>query len=421
MSSSDGYPATKPTLLLDFANTKVLDPRVTFTRASTGTYFDEFGLIKSAISGTPRFTHAPLTGKSLGLLVEEQRTNLLTYSEEFDNAAWTKSFTTITANAIVSPEGTMDADKMVDDTNTGSHTVSNATSVTITSETTLTASVFAKSAEGTYVIVGIGDGSGTNISRSTFNLSTGAITSSTTATANVSAPIPVITSVGNGWYRCSVTATVTGVTTAQEWIYKGSNASGAATYTGDGTSGIYIWGAQLGAGAFPTSYIPTTTAQVTRAADVAVMTGTNFSSWFNALEGTFYAEIIPMTADYSSNKNIFLASDNTASNSLGLRYTSSGTQASMGSTVSAVLQANVVTGTLVAGTTYRVAGSYKVNDFKGVRDGGSVGTDTTGTVPTVTRAEIGCLAGINIGSQTLSKLAYYPLSVTSTQLQGLTL
>jgi hypothetical protein len=421
MSFSDGYPATKPTLLLDFANTKVLDPRVTFTRASTGTYFDEFGLIKSAISGTPRFTHAPTTGKSLGLLVEEQRTNLLLRSEEFDNAAWTKTRSSVTANAIVSPDGTMNADKMVEDTGTGSHTIRNATSVTITSGDTLTASVFVKAAEGAYVIVGIGDGGGINISRNTFNLSTVAVTSSTTAAANVSAPIPVITSVGNGWYRCSVTATVTGVTTAQQWIFKGANSNGNATFTGDGTSGIYLWGAQLGVGAFATSYIPTTTAQVTRAADVAVMTGTNFSSWFNALEGTFYAETIPMTADYLANKNLFVASDNSTSNFVGVRYGSSGTQVTMTSTDAGAAQADIATGTLVAGTTYRVAGAYKLNDFKAVRNGGSVSTDTSGTVPTVTRAEIGCLAGANIGSQTLSKLAYYPLSVTSTQLQGLTL
>ena len=82
------YPTVRPTLNLDFAKTKVLDPRITYTRASTATFVGSNGLIQTAASGAARFDHNPTTGESLGLLVEEARTNRVTYSEQFDNAGW---------------------------------------------------------------------------------------------------------------------------------------------------------------------------------------------------------------------------------------------------------------------------------------------------------------------------------------------
>ena len=116
----------------------------------------------------------------------------------------------------------------------------------------------------------------------TFNLSTG--TASGTGAS--------IVSVGNGWYLCIGTVTVN--TTGSTGINFSINNGSTNSYTGDGYSGIYLWGAQLEAGAFPTSYIPTTSASVTRNADVASMTGTNFSSWYRQDAGCFYAEYAPV-------------------------------------------------------------------------------------------------------------------------------
>ena len=391
-----------------------------YTPTTTQAITNYIPVLETAAIDAPRFDYTPTTQTALGLLIEEQRTNLLTYSEQFDNAAWTKTRSSITANIVVAPDGAITGDKLVEDTATGSHTVRNATSVTIVSGTTLTASVFAKAAEGAFVIVGIGDGGGVNISRTTFNLSTGAIGSSATAAANVSVPIPSITPVGNGWYRCAVTATVTIALTAQQWIFKGSNATGAANYTGDGISGIYIWGAQLESGAFITSYIPTVASQVTRSADVAVMTGTNFSTWYNATEGTFFAQFRPLASNFGGNRNIFLATDNSTANFVGLRYASSGAQTVLAATTSGTSQANIATGTMVAGTSYQLAGAYKVNDFAASRDSGTVVTDTSGTLPVVSRAEIGCLAGAGIGSQHIAKLVYYPRRLSNAELQAIT-
>jgi hypothetical protein len=104
--------AVSPSLYLNFVNNEVLDPRITFTRASTATYVGSDGLIKTAATNVPRFAHDPVTGEGLGLLIEEARTNLLLYSEQSDNAAWGKTNILTTANAVIAPDGTLTADKI---------------------------------------------------------------------------------------------------------------------------------------------------------------------------------------------------------------------------------------------------------------------------------------------------------------------
>ena len=390
-----------------------------YTPTTTQPITNYIPVLETAASGVARFDHNPTTFESLGLLIEEQRTNLLTYSEQFDDAAWTKSRLTITANTVVAPDGTLTGDKLVEDTGTGSHTVRNATSVTITSGDTLTASVFAKAAEGAYVIVGIGDG-GVNISRTTFNLSNGSVLTSTTAAANVSAPIPVITSVGNGWYRCAVTATVTGVTEAQLWIFKGSNASGAASYTGDGYSGIYIWGAQLEEGEFITSYIKTEASAVTRAADAASMTGASFSSWYNQAQGTLYAESRCPNGIASNLNRIASLNDGTASNRIDID-TGSGTTTVGRITTNGTSQGSFSAGSFTDFQLRKSALAIQVDNFT-LAANTLTASDTSALVPVVNRLIIGQSPSTSSSylNGTMAKLAYYPIRVTNAQLQALT-
>jgi hypothetical protein len=382
-----------------------------YTATTTQPITNYIPQLLTAASGVARFDHNPTTFESLGLEIEEQRTNLLTYSEQFDNAAWTKSQASITANTVVAPDGALTGDKIIASTVDSNHVCTQ--SISHTSGTSYTLTCFFKAAEITFASLTFASGfTGTQIN-GFYDLSAGSVGAVGAGGA------ATITPVGNGWYRCSlaITATATASSTVQIRLAASST---LAPFAGNDFDGAYIWGAQLEAGAFATSYIQTVASQVTRSADLASMTGTNFSSWYNQGEGTFYAQFRPAAADFGGNKNIFLASDGTTSNFVGLRYPSTGTQTALASTTSAVVQANVVTGTMVAGTSYKLAGAYRANDFAVSRNAGTVGTDTSGTIPVVTQAEIGMLAGAAFGTQTISKIAYYPLRVTNAQLQALT-
>ena len=248
-----GLPDIRPSLLLDFANSQTVDPRITFTRDSTATRTNARQLIEIVSANTPRIDYDPVTGQCKGLLIEESRTNLLTYSEQFDNAAWVKAGATVAPNATIAPDGTITADKLVEDIANSQHFVSSSCT---TSSGAITASVFVKAAGRTAVQVNIYNGTDTVYCR--FDINSGTFITSATVNqgTNYSSATSSATNVGNGWYRVSIGVTSSvGSASTSLGVYCYNSTS---TYTGDGTSGLYIWGAQLEAGAFPTSYIPST-------------------------------------------------------------------------------------------------------------------------------------------------------------------
>jgi len=171
------------------------------------------------------------------------RRNLLTYTEQFDNAAWTKVNASITANAVVAPDGTLTADALIEDVQSASHYVTQSATTT---SAAYTLSVFAKASSWSWVYVRIADSG--NIARSVwFNVATGSIGATGVGIT------PTIQPLSNGWYRCNATisSAFAGSQTPRIGV---SNADGTETYTGDGTSGIYIWGAQLEVGSTATPY-----------------------------------------------------------------------------------------------------------------------------------------------------------------------
>ena len=211
-----------------------------------------------------RIDHNPDTLACRGLLIEESRTNLYSRSQEFNDGAWGRTGTSVGTNAINAVDGTLTADKLIEDTSLGLHNILR----TITPPATAhTLSVFAKKGERNWIALRAG---GAN---TFFNLDTGVATSAINS--------PTITKYGNGWYRCTVTSS--SGTQNQIWM----SPDGVATsYTGDGTSGIYIWGAQLEAGSFATSYIPTTAGSAIRSTDLCNISGSAFSGIYNQPEGT---------------------------------------------------------------------------------------------------------------------------------------
>lgn len=397
-----------------------------YTPTTTQPVTNYIPVLLTAEAGVPRFDHNPVTFESLGLEIEEQRTNLLLRSEEFESASWSRTASTVTANSVVSPDGTLDADTYVVNSgvnisgNTNLQNVRSA-AVTVTTATTYTYSVYIKAAGYSVVrvIVSAQANLALGIADVIFNVSTGVITTTTTGSGT-------ITPVGNGWYRCTVTGTTAGTT-----VYCGQAV--ADTGTANGYSGLFMWGAQLEAGAFATSYIPTVASQVTRSADIASMTGTNFSSWYNQGEGTFVTEVIANNgATAGIQVRRFLDIRNDASTeairfgrgapALAVRF-----QLESGDVSQSLAGSNAVAfGTIVPNNPDIFAVGYSSTIPSLVLDGTKAIDITSGFVglPTgMTQMNIGSSGVANLTdilNGTIKRVAFYPLRLTNTQLISLT-
>lgn len=362
----------------------------------------------------PRFDYDPVTLAARGLLVEEQRTNLLLRSEEFDNASWSKSRATVTANATTSPDGTADADKLVEDT-TASNTHQVAQTFSATSGTSYSFSVYLKAAERTWAFLQFSSNMFADVTArgAYINLSTGVVGTT------LGSPTVAVTNAGGGWWRVTMTAAATATASPAASIYPATG-DGGVFYTGDGTSGIYIYGAQLEAGAFATSYIPTVASQVTRTADVAAINAPNFASWYNASEGTFLVEadsFVNVTTAFAY--RVAASSDGTGSNLIGpFMYNGKwGGNVRVAGVDQCDLQQNA---SYTANTPAKVALAYKANDFAASVNGNAALTDTSGSVPTVDRLSIGSLNAGNFINGHIRSIRYYPTRLTNAQLQALT-
>lgn len=206
-------------------------------------------------------------GDPLGILdPEPQRTNLLTYSEQFDNAAWSKTNCSISSNATTAPNGTTTADKLVEASDTAQ--IHFLTSNQISqSAVTDAISFYVKAGERTWCAIGTGDSNafpGTGDERTAyFDLTNGVVGIKGAAITSSG-----IESIGGGWYRCWVVDTTDADGGSSVAYIQPATGNGTRSYNGDGSSGIYVWGAQFEVGSFPTSYIQTAGSTVTRAADV---------------------------------------------------------------------------------------------------------------------------------------------------------
>jgi hypothetical protein len=384
------------------------DAVTSYTATTTQQITNYIPVLLTAATNAPRFDHNPTTGESLGLLIEEQRTNLFPYSEDFADAAWSKTRSSITSNTIVAPDGTLTGDKLVEDTTaTSTHFVSD--NVNLIANTFYTATVYVKAAERTRVrLQNSSTANWTTVGDAYFDLSAGTIVAGTGS----------ITPIGNGWYRCSINGTFGG-TDAVGGLNIFILESGTTTsYTGDGYSGVYIWGAQLESGAFPMSYIATVAAAVTRSADAASMTGTNFSSWYNQGEGSLYTECATLSTAY--NGSVVTASDGTLNNRVVIRaMDTSSRSVSIGVGSAATQWSTIFTSQTTAMTKFAVG--YRVNDIAFTRNGATPVTDTSALIPTVNQLRIGADGdGSVIVNGHIRRISYYPLRLTNAQLQALT-
>lgn len=283
-------PLIRPTLDLNFAREKRLDSRVTFTRASSATYVDEYGVIRTAANNVPRFDHDSVTGESLGLLIEESRTNQFSGSDFA--SGWNTSNVSLVTTGILDPAGGTTARKAVALTTDGSATAFFLDDTTILTGTTYTQSIWAKAnvfpvSGNAHYVLQIAPSTRFDSRYQNFDLSTGTLGTGDVQSATIEA-FP------DGWYRCSVTQTsISGGTGRMVFAIANSPTDTRLQSASTGSAnndGIYVWGPQLEVGSFPTSYIPTSGATATRSADLASITGTNFTSWYNPTESTMFVE-----------------------------------------------------------------------------------------------------------------------------------
>lgn len=245
------------------------------TRASNGTYYDSTGLLKTATTNEVRFTHEPFTKEYQGVLLEAAATNLFPYSEQFES--WYSVNTTTSANSGTDPAGTSLADKIVATTTNGQHFfAADGASYPVTAGNTYTISIYVKAAGVDHVRIDWGGSTG--VGNVYYNLSTGTvgdILSGTGITASIE-KLP------NGWYRLVTSKTMSSSGTSGGYFVLCNAANSNANWAGNGTSGIFAYGAQFESGSKATSYIKTTSTSASRAADIVTGTGLLYTSATNA-------------------------------------------------------------------------------------------------------------------------------------------
>ena len=398
------YPKVLPTLDLDFANSKTLDPRITFTRASGGSYVGADGLIKYAGVNEPRFDHDPYTGESLGFLVEEVRTNIRIYSISFDAGVsgalygnWNYA-NILSYTAAIAPDGTLTANRFRPITPTG--TLMQRFSAT--AGLTYTISMYLK----------LDPESPSNANVFYFGFYVAWSNNGSTLTGH--APSPSIgDQLTNEWKRFSFSYTLPAGAISMEMGPSSRSYGGV-----DPNYSVLAWGWQIEEGAFPTSYIPTEGSTRTRAAESASITGKNFRDFYNQSASTFYLEST-LSPAIAAKKYFTLYDTNTGSELIEIAtqevgkvniftYNSSTTQ----SDVRVISSTNVfksAVGIVANNVNISVNGTLGTADTSATQSSGInilyLGTYTNGT---------------SVCNCPIKQLTYYPKRLPDAQLQALT-
>lgn len=406
----------RPSLLIDFTNASgFLDPALgTLNRAgSPGVFTNPAGVLKTAPADAARFTYDSATGQSFGLMLEPFRTNSLLYSEAFDNAAWTKTGCTVTANAVAAPDGNTTADLLSATAASGSA----SQAFTITAGLQIAVSIFAKRAATPFLFMELGDG--TNTARVWFNLDSGQVASTTAGGGSCVYLASGIKARPSGWYRCKAQFTTS---TSTNFTVKFGPAEYAGVLPASGNT-VYAWGAQAEAHSVgvPSSYIATTSAAVSRNGEVFAPA---LGSWFNAAEGTIIAEAtVAGIVQSTGSATVLAVDDGTNNNRLGLFRLADGTvrgQILNGGAVSAQLTSSSVLWS-TADVPHRLGMAYKANDVAVAADGAVIGTTGSATIPALTTLRPGILTGGStplLGS--IGRILYIPRRIANADLAALT-
>lgn len=390
--------------------TKNFSDIITFTRASTGTYFNSAGVLTSAAINAPRFDYNPSTLAAQGLLIEEARTNLITSSAALP--AGTNA--TVTPNTYVALDGTTTGDTIVDDTANTEHY--SDSSFTPTAATTYTFSAYIKNigaSSSNYAVVRMaGDFSAfvfVQLSDMTVALAGG---------AGLVANSASVTPANNGWYRVTVSGLSTGTVASVARIQVAQSLSLSA-YVGTGV-GFAVWGRQLEAGAFPTSYIPTTTTALTRSADVA---SSPVGAWYNATASTLYTEFTsPVPTTVTASAVVAGYDDGTANNRFSNFYTSNTGAVAANQTTggSPNYTINPASG-LTLSNVQKQATRFQAGSYASSANGAAVVSDSFASAPpTVNTLRFGLRPAGTQANIWLRRVTVYPRGLSNAELQAIT-
>ena len=416
IAGDSDFPTIRPTLDLNFAATKTLDRRITFTRDSIATYTDELGIVRYASNNVPRFDHDPETGESLGLLIEESRTNLVPDSTTYNGwTTYSSSIPSITQETLA-PDGTYSAIKII---STGTQSQFGfREELSYSANTVYTHSMWLKA--GTATRVGLTISSSSRWSTAPYlvvDLDTGTVNSTGGSISTK------LTAYPNGWYLLEATGEFGGTSqTDGIWSYTATTGG----HSGDTTSYYYQWGGQVEVGSFPTSYIPTSGSTVTRAADLAKITGTNFTDFYNQTEGTFFVDsAVARGSAYQG----YVGSTTSSAEDGGPSYNFNSI---MSDDDNSDVVLNIWNGTGSSQSfisiahpagNMKAAGAFKNNDFALSVNGSSASTDPSGTIDeNQDQLWIGRRPYTSAGwlNNSIKRVTYYNKRLTNAQLQSLT-
>ena len=415
MSIKDNFPSVGPSLSLNFARSKTLDPRITFSRASSSgdaTYIDGNGLIVTAAADEPRFDHKYENGvvKSLGLLVEEQRTNVLEQSV-VTTSNWTGSTSNTTySNLSLNALGIFPGVEVTSTTGAAWHRISTAFNVPFVSGTGYAITFYYREGTSGYArlqfrynsqesyVQGPADGSSWSIQQTI-----GSITNVTTTLMD-----------GQSTYKTSYIFTPN---------FTGDASMGVGIGTGSAGTTVIALGGQVEAGQFPTSYIPTSGSQKTRVNDILSIEGSNFTDVYNQTEGSYKVEgFIDGTLPSNTYGGIFGAGGG-GSGTSNFIYLNPGNN--FGQYVSNTSQspASALSKTYTNGAKFKIAASYLEADYACSFNGDISNSSTSGALNgSMTYFKIGGnpISTVIKGAMRISNISYYPKQITDTQLQNLT-
>ena len=370
------------------------------------------------VSGLPRLDYLGSTCPRL--LLEPQRTNLALYSEQLNNAEYTADNASFTANAAASPDGYTNADLLTENSSAATHGFYAPVVGRGTTGANLTTSIFAKSNGRRYINISGGFDS-SNYYNAVFDLQNGVVSTTGNSGAGTS-PVASIVSYGNGWYRCIVTGSVTGLPNRLSFIYLSNsttgNGVGGATYTGNGTSGAYFYGFQIEEASYATSYIPTLGASVTRVADAASKTG--ITSLIGQTAGVMFIDFNKTHAADAAGQILGIISDNAAPLSNRIQLVLENNIVYLFAQNSAGLLAFSSNITIANGKN-KIAVSYGANGYKFYVNGVQQFSNATTGTPPMQNFHIGSLpTGAAYMSDGINQALLFTTQLTNAQLAELT-